>query len=178
MLATQSMNTSSEDTTNHQDTQTIESIDIDGLPKHTAKKVKASISSENNTIITKSPLFTQMTLTQKDEMMEPPKNPTIVPSPEKASVSHKQSHGTDLPDMKFLHDNPYIVIAPIADSHADQNITMQQSDQIQNIQKIIEQVKKTTIDKTGTIEEARKAVLDDESIYIEFKLTNAGPQKR
>ncbi|CAG8614871.1 13367_t:CDS:2 [Gigaspora margarita] len=160
MSATQSMNTSSEDTTDHQNIQTIESMDIDGLPKHAAKKVKASTSSENDTLITTSPLSTQMMLIQNDKKMEPPKNSTIVLPSEKDSIPHKKTHGTDLPGMKFSHDNSYIVIAPAADFYNDQDITMQQCDQTQDTQKVIEHAQETTIDEMGNIEETRKAVLE------------------
>ncbi|CAG8648199.1 25057_t:CDS:2 [Gigaspora margarita] len=178
MSATQSMDTSSEDTTIHQNIQTAESMDIDGLPKHTAKKVTASTNSENNTLITTSPLPIQTTLTQNDKTIEPPKNSTTDLLPEKASVPYKKSHSTDPPGMKFSHDNSYIVIAPAADPHDDQDITMQHGDQTQDTQKVIEHVQETTIDEMGKIEGERKAILEDQSIYIDFELTNTGPTKK
>ncbi|CAG8794963.1 32349_t:CDS:2, partial [Gigaspora margarita] len=115
---------------------------------------KASTSSENDTLINTSPLPTQMMLIQNNEMMEPPKNSTIVLPFEKA------------------------IIAPAADSHDDQDITMQQCDQTQDTQKVIEHVQETTIDEMGNIEKARKAVLEDESIYIDSELTDTGPTKK
>ncbi|CAG8606182.1 32959_t:CDS:2 [Gigaspora margarita] len=60
------------------------------------------------------------------------------------------SHSTDLLGMKFSYDNSYIVIAPVADPHNNQDTTMQQLDQTQNAQNITEQVKKTIIDGTDT----------------------------
>ncbi|CAG8778977.1 7783_t:CDS:1, partial [Gigaspora margarita] len=116
------------------------------------KKVKVSTSSKNDTLIITSSLPTQMTLIQNDEMIEPPKNLTIVLPLKKASIPHKKSHGTDLPGMKFSYDNPYIVTALATDFHDDQDITMQQGNQIQDTQKVIEHVQETTIDETGKLE--------------------------
>ncbi|CAG8763514.1 16807_t:CDS:2, partial [Gigaspora margarita] len=93
-------------------------------------------------------------------------------------TAKKAKASTNLPGMKFLYDNPYIVIAPAADPHDDQDTTMQQPDQAQNTQNVTEQVKETTLDMTNTQAEKRHSLLEDKSIYIEFELTGIGPLKR
>ncbi|CAG8765000.1 7009_t:CDS:2, partial [Gigaspora margarita] len=47
-----------------------------------------------------------------------------------------------------------------------------------NAQNVMKQVKETTIDGTDTQIDKRCSLLEDESIYIEFELTDTGPPKR
>ncbi|CAG8853878.1 25133_t:CDS:2, partial [Gigaspora margarita] len=138
MLATQFMNTSGEDTTNYQTLQTTETTNLLSIYKTTS--------------------------THNDETMELPKFSITVPSSEKTNVPYKNSHSTDLLGIKFSHNNLYIVIAPVADPHNNQDTTMQQPDQIQNAQNVTEQVKETTINGTDTQMDERRSLLEDENL--------------
>ncbi|CAG8689558.1 28704_t:CDS:2 [Gigaspora margarita] len=125
--------------------QTIANIELDGLPEHTAKKVKATTPNEEY---------------------------VIAPSESYPTTN------MNLPDMKFLHNNPYLVIASKLDLYNDQCTTMQQNEPIQNIQNIKEQVKEVTIDRTHTIMEERRAVLEANQSTLTLGPQNQVPQKR
>ncbi|CAG8714653.1 23165_t:CDS:2, partial [Gigaspora margarita] len=129
--ATQPMDTTGTNITTNPMAQTIANIELDSLPEHTAKKVKASTSNDENALTSLELSPTNRAPTHiNDERPEPPKN------------LNSDSHDTDLPDMKFSHDNPYLVIASKPDLHDNQCITMQQNDPTQNTQNINEQVKR------------------------------------
>ncbi|CAG8637595.1 2141_t:CDS:2 [Gigaspora margarita] len=157
MSATQPIDTTGTNTATDQMAQTIANMEPNRLLEHTAKKSP----THNN-----------------DERPEPPKNLEIVLPPEKTIIPPRVSHGKDLPDMKFLYNNPYLVIVPKLDLCDDQCTTMQQNDPIQNTQNIEKQVKEITIDETHTIIGQRRTVLEDESIYFNFETTESSSSKK
>ncbi|CAG8747340.1 42655_t:CDS:2 [Gigaspora margarita] len=179
MSATQPIDTTGTNIATDLTAQTIANIELDDLLEHIAKKVKASTSNDENVLTSSEPSPTNRgPIYSNDERPETPKNLEFVPYSKKIIIPPRDSYITDLPNMKFSHNNPYLVIALKLDFYNDQCTTMQQNDLIQNAQNIKEQVKEITINKTYTKMEQRKAVLEDKSIYFKFETTESSSQKK
>ncbi|CAG8534632.1 33415_t:CDS:2 [Gigaspora margarita] len=177
MSAIQPMDTTITDTTTNQNIQITDSMELDKLLKHIAKKLKAATYARIPMILPTELLHTCKTLTQNDETPELPKISKIMLSCKKASILRTVSHDTVLLDIKFLHNNPYIVIMTMRDFLKDYCITIQQSNLMHNLQKVNEPVQDKTDGRLSTITDANQVLLEDESIYFNFVTTGSGPQK-
>ncbi|CAG8833801.1 20430_t:CDS:2, partial [Gigaspora margarita] len=102
--------------------QRADSMDLDNLPSHTAKKVKATLLEEISTATPIELLPTQTALAQNDKKLEPLKILQDTSIPKK---------GTDLPDIKFSHNNPYIVKMHMPDPNKKPQELLQQPDPAQ-----------------------------------------------
>ncbi|CAG8759036.1 46078_t:CDS:2, partial [Gigaspora margarita] len=120
---------------------TTDGMNLDKLPEHTAKKAKASLDDEPITTLFYGTSFCSYDSSTKQRNAGTPENQTAVPPSKKTNVPPMNSHSTDLPDIKFLYNNLYLVLTPTIDSHDGQDITMQQFNQTPIPQKRTEPVK-------------------------------------
>ena len=153
-------------------------MEIDGSLEHSKKKLKTSTLEETNTAVPAEPAATQEISSQNDRMPEPPKITMITPLPKTEIVPNVDPQQSELPNIKFSHNNPYIVIAPTQESHKEQGITMQLPDTMQITQDKDNHAYDPNMEMTSTLEEERRAVLEDESIYLDDTISDTNPQNK
>ncbi|CAG8773499.1 8211_t:CDS:2, partial [Gigaspora margarita] len=92
MLAIQPMDTNNASNADDQIIQRVDSMDLDDLPSHTAKKVKTTLLEETPTITFTESSPTQTSLIQNDKKLKPPKisQGTSIPKQQLDSTQIKQ----------------------------------------------------------------------------------------
>ncbi|CAG8803501.1 9800_t:CDS:2, partial [Gigaspora margarita] len=107
-------------------------------------------------------IYEENTTTNYQNIQATDENQTTVPPSEKTNVPPTNSHSTDLPNIKFSHNNPYLLQQPVPtlinqDTH--------------------EQNKDVIIDGSNTLEQEMQALLANESIFFNFGTQESGPPK-
>ncbi|CAG8740959.1 8725_t:CDS:1, partial [Gigaspora margarita] len=115
----QPMDTSNAHDTDNQIIQRVDSMDLDDLPSHTTKKVKAILPKKTSTTIPTEPLPTQTSLTQNDKKLKP-KNPTGHTHTKKGNCTMQRPWGPNFPNIKFSYNNPYIAKMHMPDPNEKQ----------------------------------------------------------